>query len=174
MLQLEFIGVVAAALLILWAAWQDFLTWKIRNATVLALIAVYGVMAVGRYWWAYRSAGDLADMHSIVLGDLAAALLLFAIGFVLWMFRLFGAGDAKLLFPIGLFVGFNNLMLFAVILLLGAIVVMLALKIRIPVQYHAYPYVARLEEIRSTGKIPYGVLLAVAALVAIYVRFVSS
>ena len=43
---LEVLLVSAAAGLILTAAWQDFTSWKIRNWTVLALIALYVALAL--------------------------------------------------------------------------------------------------------------------------------
>lgn len=170
----DLIAIIAASILVLWAAWQDFLTWKIRNGTVLALIAVYVVLAAANYLWRYRYSGTLPAGHLSLASDLGAALLLFAVGFALWLVRMLGAGDAKLFFPLGLFIGFHHLLLFAIILALAAVVVTLALKFRIPIQYHGLPYVARLEEIRSTGKVPYAVLMAAAALVAMYARYFSS
>ncbi|TBF97710.1 hypothetical protein ELG65_02650 [Rhizobium leguminosarum] len=40
--------------------------------------------------------------------------LLFALGIGLWTFGLFGAGDAKLFLPIGLFIGWNSMLPFAI------------------------------------------------------------
>ncbi|MBB6224931.1 Flp pilus assembly protein protease CpaA [Rhizobium leguminosarum] len=50
-------------------------------------------------------------------GDVGAGLLMFMLGVVLWAFRLFGAGDAKLFLPIGLFVGWHEMLPFAFLLL---------------------------------------------------------
>jgi prepilin peptidase CpaA len=51
---------------------------------------------------------------------------------------------------------------------------MLALKYPIPAIYLAWPMVARLDEIRRSGKVPYGVVIAAAALVAMYLRYFSA
>src|SRR3954447_1847201 len=164
---MEFLGalaIAAAAGLILIAAWQDFIAWKIRNWTVLALVADYALLALIR-WANPAGAGILAgiDSASPLQGDLAAGLLLLAIGFVLWAMRMLGAGDAKLFFPIGLFVGLYYLFDFAVGLAGGAIVVSLALIFPVPVQYQSWRLLARTEEIRKTRKIPYGIIIAGAA-----------
>nr|WP_245262255.1 pilus assembly protein CpaA [Mesorhizobium sp. WSM3626] len=174
---MEFLGVVAivaAAGLILIAAWQDFIAWKIRNWTVLALVADYALLALIR--WANPGAGILAgiDSASPLQGDLAAGLLLLTIGFVLWALRMLGAGDAKLFFPIGLFVGLNHLFSFAVGLAAGGVVVSLALQFPVPLQYQAWPALSRIEEIRKTRKVPYGVIMAAAALVAMYLRYFTA
>lgn len=174
---MEFLGVltiVAAVGLILIAAWQDFIAWKIRNWTILALVADYALLALIR-WANPAGAGILGiDDASSLQGDLAAGLLLFAIGFVLWALRMLGAGDAKLFFPIGLFVGLNHLFSFAVGLSAGAVVVSLALQFPVPLQYQAWPALSRIEEIRKSRKVPYGVIMAAAALVAMYLRYFAA
>jgi prepilin peptidase CpaA len=175
MLLTEYVIVSAAAALILVAAWQDFTSWKIRNWTVLALLGVYICLALWR-WLA--PAENLAGgvLYALgpstpIYGDVAAGLLLFTIGVVLWALRMLGAGDAKLFFPIGLFVGLNYLFPFAVALALGAIVGAVALKFPVPLHYQVWPAGARIEEIRQSGKVPYGVVMAGAALIAMYLRY---
>ncbi|MER8745984.1 pilus assembly protein CpaA [Mesorhizobium sp. M1004] len=165
-------AIAAAAGLILIAAWQDFKAWKIRNWTVLALVADYALLAL-ILWAGPPGAGILAgtDSASPLLGDLAAGMLLLTIGFVLWALRLLGAGDAKLFFPIGLFVGLNHLFSFAVGLAAGGIVVSLALQFPVPLQYQAWLALSRIEEIRKSRKVPYGIIMAAAALVAMYLRY---
>ncbi len=169
---LEVLAVMAAAGLVVIAAWQDFVSWKIRNWTVLALLADYALLAVVR-WANPAGAGVPLELAgtSPLYGDLAAGLLLFALGFVLWALRMLGAGDAKLFFPIGLFVGLHYLFAFAVGLAAGGVVVSLALLFPVPPQYQSWPLLARAEEIRKTRKIPYGVIMAAAALVAMHLRY---
>ena len=75
------------------------------------------------------------------------------------------------LLPVGLFVGYNFLFPFGVALAVGAVIVAVALKFPVPLHYQVWPAAARLEEIRQTGKVPYGVLIAAAALIAMYMRF---
>jgi prepilin peptidase CpaA len=164
---LEIAIVVCAACLFLLAAWQDFRSWKIRNGTILALLAAYACLVLVRWLPGSLAGGEL-------VGEIGAGLLLFVVGFALWGFGLFGAGDAKLLLPVGLFVGFSHLTPFALALMVAGIVVFLALKFPIPAVYVVWPAVARLDEIRRTGKVPYGVVIAAATLVAMYLRYFAA
>jgi len=88
-----------------------------------------------------------------------------SLGVALWAFRLFGAGDAKLFLPIGLFVGWHGMLPFAVFLLIGGILTMLALRLPMPLAFAHYAVIMRIEEIRTTRKIPYGVIMVFATLV---------
>jgi prepilin peptidase CpaA len=167
---IETIGLSAGMVLILAAAWQDFRNWKIPNATVAAAVAAWGVLALGR--WAAEPAGVLADLAPSPLpGELAGGAVLFVAGFLLWAFKLLGAGDAKLMLPVGLFVGMAHLPLFALVLFVGGVVVMLLLRFPVPLQFQAWQPMLRIEEIRRTRKVPYGVLIALATVVALYARY---
>ncbi|MBP2237512.1 prepilin peptidase CpaA [Sinorhizobium kostiense] len=172
---------ITSVFLFLYAAWSDFRLWKIPNGTVLALIVVYALDATLRLMTAKQAGGALgllteedlgATLFSLngIGGDLAAGLLLFALGFALWCFRLFGAGDAKLFLPIGLFIGWYAMLPFAMFLLIGGVLTMLALKLPLPLQFAHYAVVIRLEEIRTTRKIPYGVIMVGAALAVMALR----
>ncbi len=164
---LEAVILIAAAGLILTAAWQDFTTWKIRNWTVLALIGLHAVLALVRV----AGASDPPAAIQGFYGDLAAGLLLFVLGFLLWACRMLGAGDAKLFFPIGLFVGMNYLFAFGVGLAAGAILVAMALRFPTPPLFQGWAVMDRIEEIRATGKVPYGIIMAGAALAAMFSRY---
>ncbi|MCG5481021.1 prepilin peptidase [Sinorhizobium alkalisoli] len=166
---------IAGVFLLLYAAWSDFRLWKIPNGVVLALIVVYALGATLRLMEAKEAGGALGllmeqDLGATLFsfagigGDLAAGLLLFALGFTLWCFRLFGAGDAKLFLPIGLFVGWYGMLPFSIFLLIGGVLTMLALKLPMPLQFAHYAVIMRLQEIRATRKIPYGVIMVAAAL----------
>jgi prepilin peptidase CpaA len=150
------------------AAIEDFRKWKIRNRTVFALIGAYIVVAgIGLSTTDIQLAG-LVDP----LNDLGAAALLFAIGFVLWGLKMLGAGDAKLLFPVGLFVGWTHLLLFSIGLVVFAVVPLVGL--RLPhLNLIAHTRIGlRLLEIRDTKKIPYGVVIVAALYLVIFVKFV--
>ncbi|AFL51554.1 prepilin peptidase CpaA [Sinorhizobium fredii] len=163
------IAIVASVLLLLYAAWSDFRHWKIPNAIVLALIAVYAVGA-SMTLLTTEDVGAVLFSSDGIGGDIAAGLLLFALGFGLWSFRLFGAGDAKLFLPIGFFVGWHGMLPFAVFLLIGGIAALLILKVPMPLQLAHLSVVMRLEEIRTTRKIPYGVIMVAAALPVMALR----
>ncbi|MCT7374646.1 A24 family peptidase [Chelativorans salis] len=168
------IAIIAAGLMI-YAAYEDFTRWKIPNAVVLALVAAYAALALVR--WMTPQEGDvlaeLDGMRPSLYGDLAAGLLLFLIGFALWMIGMMGAGDAKLLFPVGLFVGWTLLLPFAVLLTVFGVLAYLLLKLPIPLRLQFVPGVLRLDEIRKTGKVPYGVVIVGAALVVMYGTYVG-
>lgn len=167
---------IASAFLLLYAAWSDFRLWKIPNGTVLALIVVYALGAALRLLMPEQAGALAGDVGATLFswdgigGDLAAGLLLFALGFALWCFRLFGAGDAKLFLPIGLFVGWHGMLPFAIFLLIGGVLTMFALRLPMPLQLAHYTVVMRLEEIRATRKIPYGVIMVAAALAVMAMR----
>lgn len=167
----ESINIITAAsvFLFLYVAWSDFRLWKIPNGIVLALIALYALGAALRLMTAADFGAALFSLAGIG-GDLAAGLLLFVLGFALWSFRLFGAGDAKLFLPIGLFIGWQGMLPFAVFLLIGGIATLLALRLPMPLQFAHYAVFMRLQEIRATRKIPYGVIMVAAALAVMALR----
>ncbi|WP_042775498.1 prepilin peptidase [Sinorhizobium fredii] len=154
---------IVATVLLLYAAWSDFRLWKIPNPIVLALIAVYALHAALQLL-AAEDVGAALFSSSGIAGDIGAGLLLFTLGFGLWSFKLFGAGDAKLFLPIGLFIGWHGMLPFAIFLLIGGIAALLILKLPMPLQLAHFSVAVRLEEIRTTRKIPYGVIMVAAAL----------
>ena len=86
---------------------------------MLALVALYALRTVAVI-------RDLQDVGAALFassgigGDVGAGLLMFALGVALWAFRLFGAGDAKLFLPIGLFIGWHGMLPFSFLLLVSA------------------------------------------------------
>lgn len=163
---LEFLptlSLVLALCLFGYAGWTDFMRWKIENATVLALIAVFPF-----YAFAALRVGDAWPLSVNVPWALAAGMVLFSTGFVLWQFKMLGAGDVKLMFPIGLFLGWQGIMTFAVGLILFAIVALLFLKAPLPYGLGNTLAGRRLNEIRESGKVPYGVIMVAALLFAYY------
>lgn len=152
-----------AAALFLYAAWSDFRRWRIPNGTIAALVVLYAIVALASMMTTTDRGAALFSPTGIG-GDVAAGLLLFALGTVLWSFGLFGAGDAKLFLPIGLFVGWIGMMPFTIYLLIGGVAALLALKLPVPLQFAHLAFFTRLDEIRTSRKIPYGVIMVLAAL----------
>lgn len=157
---------VVAAAVFLYAAWTDFMTWKIPNRTVLILLALYVPFA-----FLGLQAGAPLDGLISLPGALAAAGLLFALGFALWMFKLFGAGDAKLMAPVGLFVGWDFLLPYAIGLIVFAVVMLLAMKAPLPYGLGGTVPGMRLNAIRATGKVPYGVVMVAALLAVLWMKY---
>ncbi|MBX5104535.1 pilus assembly protein CpaA [Rhizobium lentis] len=155
-----------AVFLFLYAAWTDFRTWKIPNSLVLALVTLYAVRAVAELLGS-EDVGAALFASSGIGGDVAAGLLMFMLGVMLWAFRLFGAGDAKLFLPIGLFVGWHGMLPFAVSLLVLGILTLLALRLPVPLRVAHLAFFMRIEEIRASRKIPYGVIMVFAVLLTL-------
>jgi prepilin peptidase CpaA len=93
-LALAFAGVLA------WAALSDIATRRIPNQAVLALLAIFAGWAL---------AGAPASLGS----SLAAGLIGLTVGFGLYLFRVMGAGDAKLFAATALFGGLAYLPMLA-------------------------------------------------------------
>lgn len=156
---------IATCLCLLYAAFTDFRSWKIPNKIVWALILLFAIYAACR---PYVSAEWFPPVH--ILSALGAGALLFATGFLLWQFKLLGAGDAKLMFPIGLFLGWNNLMSYALFLVGFALIAMLLLRFPLPYGLARTWPGMRLNEIRRTGKVPYGIVMVAAFFALLYVN----
>jgi prepilin peptidase CpaA len=155
-----------SVLLFLYAAWTDFRTWKIPNTVVLALVALYGLRAVA-VMLGSEDLGATLFASSGIGGAVGAGLLMFMLGVALWAFRLFGAGDAKLFLPIGLFVGWHGMLPFAVLLLVLGIVTLLVLRLPVPLPVAHLAFFMRIQEIRASRKIPYGVIMVFATLLTL-------
>lgn len=92
-----------AALLMMvlaWAAVTDVITRQIPNAAVLVIIGLFPP---------WMLAGAPAGVGS----GLSAAAVGFALGFILYLFKVMGAGDVKLFAAIALFIGLSHLPMFA-------------------------------------------------------------
>ena len=166
MLKLVVVINYLSVLVFLYAAWTDFRTWKIPNAVVLALVTLYALRAAA-VMLGSEDVGDALFASSGIGGDLGAGLLMFMLGVVLWALRLFGAGDAKLFLPIGLFVGWHGMLPFSFFLLVLGIVTLLALRLPVPLPVAHLAFFMRIAEIRASRKVPYGVVMVFAVLLTL-------
>lgn len=91
---------VAAVGILLWIAVQDIRYHRIRNRAVLTLLLLY-----------LPQQGGFGFPH--FTSDLLAGGTLFGVGFLLWLVRALGAGDAKLMLALGLLLGIDGLQIFA-------------------------------------------------------------
>lgn len=165
---LSSIVLTAVALGFFYAAVTDFKFWKIYNSTVLMLIVGYAP-----YIFLTFQIRDIWPFPTHFLGAFGAACLLFAIGFVLWQFKLLGAGDAKLMFPIGLYIGWNNLLEFSLCLVFFAFIGTLLIKSPLPFGLSSSWPGMRLDEIKRTGKVPYGVIMVAAVYATMFFDYRS-
>lgn len=154
---LEAIATLAGAGLLLRVAVGDFLTLRIPNRDVLVLLAL-----------AVTASALRADPG--LWPDLAVGLLLFALGFVLWLVRAMGAGDAKLYLPLGILVGWQAVAVYALALIPATL--LLIVFVRAGRRWLAEGTIrARLEVFARTRAYPYAVPMVLAALVALAWRW---
>lgn len=147
---------VATGAFLLFIAWQDFLTLKIRNPYVLIMIGLYVVYALVRW--------------EPIQEDLIAGAVLFIMAFIFWLFGLVGAGDAKLYFPVGLFLSITGLVPYLVLLLVFSVVVLIVVRFGARMATGATLVGARLIELKEEGRIPYSVPMALATIVVMVLK----
>ncbi|MEZ5667762.1 MAG: prepilin peptidase [Alphaproteobacteria bacterium] len=95
--QFEWLVIAAFAGIVAWAVINDCLAFRIPNVACVALVALYPA------WVAVAWPADEPWLQiALHVGVGAGALV---VGFVLFMLRAFGAGDAKLLAAIALWAG---------------------------------------------------------------------
>lgn len=145
-------------------AWRDFLTYRISNREVLIFLALVILLLLLRW---------MQGLGADIPADLLAGTLLFALGFVMWLAGAMGAGDVKLYFPLGVLVGWALLPVYVVFLLLASVLMLGAVwwGRRFPREQGRVR--ARLTEIALAGKVPYGVPMALAAILTVLPRALS-
>jgi prepilin peptidase CpaA len=145
-------------LLLVYIAFQDFLTFRIRNVHVLTLL--------------FLSLATLAaDATSPWLPDVAAGAVLFVLGVAFWAVGMMGAGDAKLYFPLGLLVGWGGLAAFAVFLLAASMLFLLAVKLAVALPASQGKTRRRMHQIAEGQGVPYAVPMAAAAIAAVMLGY---
>ncbi len=141
-----------------YAAASDLLTMTIPNRVSLGLVAGFAVFALA----AGLPQAELLSHGGAALAVLAATFTMFALG---WM----GGGDAKLAAATALWLGFDGLgdYLLLVALAGGALTlgIVIARGQMLPAFALRLPFVTHLHDAK-TG-IPYGIALAAAALLAL-------
>lgn len=148
------IGLAWASLIFLCRiAWVDFMTLRIRNTDVMVLLGMALLL------WLARSGGREWI-------DLLAGVFLFLLGFVFWALRMMGAGDAKLFLPLGVLIGWSNLMVFAIALLPASL---LTLGIFLVARFLPEGGLVggRVRQIARTRGVPYAVPLLLATIPAL-------
>jgi len=138
------------------AGLSDLTTNKIRNSLVLLLLLAYGVLAPLAGFTAYEIGWSIA----VALGVLLFGFILFAMGWI-------GGGDAKLAAVTALWFGTDNTLAYLLCMALLGGVFALAIHLfrmrPLPERLVRKPWIVRLHA--SGAKMPYGVAMALAALV---------
>jgi prepilin peptidase CpaA len=150
----ELIVWVVLPVLLACAAGWDVASFTIPNQLQLALIAAFLVFIV---------ASGMAP--AAVGGHLLAGFVGLAIGFTLFAFGFIGGGDAKLFACVVLWLGFANLLDYALMAsVLGGVLTLAIIALRqvpLPSLLARQDWILRLHDAR--GGIPYGVALAAGA-----------
>lgn len=149
MVTLSLMAQAAVIALLLGIAWYDVRRFKILNWAVIALLLLY-----------LPAQGALGFPHWQT--DLLAGAILFAMGFVMWLLRGLGAGDAKLMFPLGLNLGQVALVPFALLLLLVS-VLLYAVILAADLLKAQRGLAGWLAGLRRGGRVPYGLVLTLAS-----------
>jgi prepilin peptidase CpaA len=137
------------------AAACDLASFTIPNRLTLALAVVFAIFGL--------AAGLTPGIFAI---HLAAGLVALAAGFALFAFGYIGGGDAKLFAAVALWLGWHDLLTYAIAAsLLGGLLTVAFLGLRqlpLPVHFMRWNWILKLHE-KNSG-IPYGVALASGAL----------
>jgi prepilin peptidase CpaA len=147
---------IAFAMLLLLAAWQDLRTMHIADAVSVAIIAAFAV-------WA--SSGLIRGTLSFTTVGLAlvCAAALFGAGAAAFAAGALGGGDVKLLAATSLFAGFGLLSDFLLVTTLVGGVLGLAVLAGAPIGPLA-PATATTIRTRLRGRLPYGPAIAAGGL----------
>jgi prepilin peptidase CpaA len=141
--------------LMAFAASSDFVTMTISNKVSLGLVAGFLVLAP-------LTGMGLAEFGSHV----GAGSLVLAVAFAFFAFGWIGGGDAKLVAATALWLGFDQLLTYLIYAsLLGGALTLVLIKVRLtplPALLQGRGWAERLHA--RDGGIPYGIALAIAAL----------
>lgn len=149
---------VGLAGVLLWAALSDIRDRRIPNKAVLCLLALF-------IPW------TIADFGATTISALQAAGIALAVTVVLYAFRIFGAGDAKMFSVCALFMGMGYLPYFALATVLaGGVFAAISLGLRPKVMFLLLATRGKL----NTGRgIPYGAPIALGAAFTLWAVFIG-
>lgn len=148
--------VLATAGLLVHVASYDFKHLIVRNQASLALLVLYLLWAA------------LGGFQSLA-GDLIATAALTLVALVMWLLKAMGAGDVKLYFGLGLFVGYDHLAMYTVLLLLVSILLLAGIKMSKLSSRTGGP-IGRLKTFEASGRAPYAVPMSLAAIPTLLLR----
>ena len=150
-----------AIIILLYIGYTDFKYYTISNTQILSMLLLYIIWKIFYY-------------DEYLRLDLEVGFVLFIIGFVAWLAKGIGAGDAKLFFVAGIFSGYQYAVYFAIFLLISGLIFILLMLIVTQINHMPIVLFGRLIEIGKTKKVPYGVVLAVSTIGALIVRLNTS
>ncbi len=152
----EVLVIVALPLLLAAAAGWDLASFTIPNFINIGVIAVFPLFAL-----AAGLSLETVGLHLLAgFAGLAIGFLFFALGYI-------GGGDAKLFAGVALWLGFADLMPYALLAsVFGGFLTLALLIVRqwpLPAMLARQPWILKLHDTRSG--IPYGVALAAGAFI---------
>lgn len=139
-------------------AWRDFLTFRIKNRDVLILSGLVAGLLLLR---------GIETSLPALLPDLLAGILLFSLGFLMWLIGAMGAGDVKLYLPLGVLIGWALLPVYVVFLLVASVLMLVAVWLGRRFPSDRGRFRARLTEISRTKAVPYAVPMALGAILTL-------
>lgn len=158
MMEMSLVIPVLLTLGVMYAIVTDVTSFRIPNMVNLALLALYPVTLL------------LFDTDANWLNGIIAFLILFAVGYLLFAFRVAGGGDVKMLAVLGLWVGWGvELVAFLVLMsLLGGVLTLFLLVGRKLMPYLILKWrgeQATIPRVLTYGEpLPYGVAIGSAFL----------
>jgi prepilin peptidase CpaA len=151
-------------LAVIYGALSDISTFTIPNWVSGALVAGFIVFALLRW-------GEMPLVFHLLV-----ALITFVVCFPLWKFKLLGGGDLKFLTSISLWMGPNSILPF--LFALGVAAAVFALALMWLRRWNAYfqgsrwpRFVKQLVAKAKNHTLPYGLPIAIAAIVAVPIVF---
>jgi prepilin peptidase CpaA len=160
------LAVAIYALALVYAAYSDLRTYEIPNWISLVSLICFFALAWAAGW-------DPAAMA----WNVGAGAALLVIGFGMYLLRIAGAGDIKLMAAAGVFAGWAALMeLLVLIAVAGGVLALMVLAYRRVPLTRRLAGVGWLAQLHEKGRgIPYGVAIAAAALYLLpYLPLVSA
>lgn len=161
-------AVLTALAVLLRACISDFRTMTIPNTLPLALAAAFVIAYCASLGMSY--AGGVGVFAPVKVHALAF-IALFAVTFLMFVLRIWGAGDSKLATAVGLWLGIKGIMPFLLVMsVVGVVLVLVSWAIR----RTAFSVAALGPEswlVRSRdgqGVIPYGIAIAAGAVAAFF------
>ncbi|WP_420550050.1 A24 family peptidase [Curvivirga sp.] len=150
--------------LCLFAAANDARFFKLPNKIIALIFALFVPMALVCLSW------DQAMYHIV------ASVAVLVVGFILFAFNIFGAGDAKFLAGVSLWAGIE--MLPVLLLTMGMVGGFMGLIQMMRRRYDVsfvlgYLHLKKIEEVTLNVKVPYGVAISAGALVVSIIQIVN-
>jgi len=156
-------GKLALIALLCQIAIIDFTEQKIRNADLLLVLALAAAILFAA--WLHG-----ADPVHIGM-TLASALIMFVLLFPFWAFGKVGAGDVKYLAMAPLIASGENLIHFAIALLIAAAIT--ALVIRNPILLPQGLFRQYIQHLERKRVVPFGVPISAALIVVLVLQLIS-